>query len=139
MINIRQFITEKLKISSANVSNMNADTFMEALYEYSKYEYSKDRNARFDLEYLDYYKDAPIDKFPYFEHPYSVLNAKGYITGMSGGIYKGEYRIHIFYVEASDKNVRSVTVLTKKQFDVLTKAIEPTILQEIYDYLIDHA
>lgn len=134
MTNIQQFITEKLKISSANVSNMNADTFTEALYEYSK-----NRNARFDLEYLDYYKDAPIDKFPYFEHPYSVLNTKGYITGMSGGIYKGEYRIHIFYVEASDKNVRSVTVLTKKQFDVLTKAIEPEILQEIYDYLIDHA
>ena len=134
MINIRQFITEKLKISSANVLNMNVDTFTEALYEYSK-----NRNARFDLEYLDYYKDAPIDKFPYFEHPYSVLNAKGYITGMYGGIYKGEYRIHIFYVEASDKNVRSVIVLTKKQFDVLTKAIEPEILQEIYDYLIDHA
>ena len=134
MINIRQFITEKLKVSSTKVSNINADTFTEALYEYSK-----NRNARFDLEYLDYYKDAPIDEFPYFEHPYSILNTKGYITGMSGGIYKGEYRIHIFYVEASDKNVRSVTVLTKKQFDVLTKAIEPEILQEIYDYLIDHA
>lgn len=134
MINIQRFITEKLKVSSAKVSNINADTFTEALYEYSK-----NRNARFDLEYLDYYKDAPIDKFPYFEHSYSVLNAKGYITGMYGGIYKGEYKIHIFYVEASDKNVRSVTVLTKKQFDVLTKAIEPTILQEIYDYLIDHA
>ena len=134
MINIRQFITEKLKISSAGVSDMDFDTFAEALYEYSK-----NRNPRFDLEYLDYYKDAPIDKFPYFEHPYSVLNTKGYITGMYGGMYKGEYRIHIFYKEASNKNVLSVTVITKDQFDVLTKAIEPAILQEIYDYLIDHA
>lgn len=133
MINIQQFITEKLKVSSAGVSDMDFDTFAEALYEYSK-----DRNVRFDLEYLDYYKDAPIDEFPYFENPY-LLGTNGYIMEMSGGIYKGEYRIHIFYVEASDKNVRSVTVLTKKQFDVLTKAIEPTILQEIYDYLIDHA
>ena len=58
---------------------------------------------------------------------------------MSGGIYKGEYRIDIFYVEAGDKTVRSVTAITKKQFDVLTKAIEPEILKEIYDYLIDHA
>ena len=134
MINIRQFITEKLKVSSAGVSNMDFNTFAEALYEYSK-----GRGIKFDLEYLDYYKDAPIEEFPYFESPYSVLNAKGYITGMSGGIYKGEYRIHIFYVEASDKNVRSVTVITKDQFDVLTNAIEPEILQEIYDYLIDHA
>ena len=134
MIDIRQFITEKLKVSSAGVSNMDFDTFAEALYKYSK-----DRNRKFDLEYLDYYKDAPIEEFPYFENPYSVLNANGYITEISGGMYKGEYRIHIFYVEASDKNVRSVTVLTKKQFDALTKAIEPTILQEIYDYLIDHA
>lgn len=54
---------------------------------------------------------------------------------MSGGIYKGEYRIDIFYVEAGDKNVRSVTVITKDEFDVLTKAIEPKILQEIYEYL----
>ena len=133
MINIRQFITEKLKVSSAGVSDIDFDTFAEALYEYSK-----DRNVRFDLEYLDYYKDAPIEEFPYFESPY-LLSTNGYIMEMSGGIYKGEYRIHIFYVEASDKNVRSVTVLTKKQFDALTKAIEPTILQEIYDYLIDHA
>ena len=126
MINIRQFITEKLKVSSAGVSNIDFDTFAEALYEYSK-----DRNRKFYLEYLDYYKDAPIEEFPYFESPYSVLNAKGYITEISGGIYKGEYRIHIFYAEASNKNVRSVTVLTK--------AIEPTVIQEIYDYLIDHA
>ena len=134
MIDIRQFITEKLKISSSNVPKIDFNTFAEALYEYSK-----DRNRKFDLEYLDYYKDLPIEEFPYFEHPYSVLNAKGYITEMSGGIYKGEYRIHIFYVEASDKTVRSVTVISKKQFDVLTKAIEPEIIQEIYDYLIDHA
>lgn len=134
MINIRQFITEKLKVSSANVPKIDFDTFAKALYEYSK-----DRNRKFDLEYLDYYKDLPIEEFPYFEHPYSVLHAKGYITEMSGGIYKGEYRIDIFYKEAGDKTVSSVTAISKKQFDVLTKAIEPEILQEIYDYLIDHA
>ena len=134
MINIRQFITEKLKVSSANAPKIDFNTFAEALYEYSK-----DRNARFDLEYLDYYKDAPIEEFPYFENQYSALSTKGYITEMSGGIYRGEYRIHIFYVDASDKTVRSVTVVTKDQFDVLTKAIEPEILKEIYDYLIDHA
>ena len=133
MINIRQFITEKLKVSSVNVPKIDFNTFAKALYEYSK-----DRNRKFDLEYLDYYKDAPIEQFPYFEHPYSVLHAKGYITEMSGGIYKGEYRIDIFYVEVDDKNVRSVTAISKKQFEVLTKAIEPEILQEIYDYLIDH-
>ena len=134
MINIRQFITEKLKVSSTGVPDMDFDTFAEALYEYSK-----DRNRKFDLEYLDYYKDLPIEEFPYFENPYSVLNAKGYITEMSVGMYRGEYRIHIFYVEAADKTVRSVTVITKDQFDVLTDAIEPEVLQEIYDYLIDHA
>ena len=134
MINIRQFITEKLKVSSANGPKIDFNTFAEALYEYSK-----DRNARFDLEYLDYYKDAPIEEFPYFENQYSALSTKGYITEMSGGIYRGEYRIHIFYVDASDKTVRSVTVVTKDQFDALTKAIEPEILQEIYDYLIGHA
>ena len=134
MINIQQFITEKLKVSSAGVSDMDFNTFAEALYEYSK-----GRGIKFDLEYLDYYKDAPIEEFPYFESPYSILNAKGYITEISGGMYKGEYGILIFYVEASDKNVRSVTVINKNQFDVLTKAIEPAILQEIYDYLIDHA
>ena len=139
MINIHQFITEKLKVSSSNISEIDFDTFAGALYEYSKNEYSKGRNAKFALEYIDYYKDAPIEKFPYFEHPYNLLRAKGYITEMSGGIYKGEYRIHIFYVEATDKTVRSVTVISKKQFDVLTNAIEPEELQEIYDYLIDHA
>ena len=134
MINIRQFITEKLKVSSANVPKIDFNTFAEALYEYSK-----DRNRKFDLEFLDYYKDLPIEEFPYFEHPYSVLRAKGYIIEMSGGIYKGEYRIDIFYKDASDKNALSVTVITKDQFDVLTNAIEPAVLQEIYDYLIDHA
>ena len=134
MINIRQFITEKLKVSSANVPKIDFNTFAEALYEYSK-----DRNRKFDLEYLDYYKDLPIEEFPYFENPYYMPIKKGYITELSGGIYRGEYRIHIFYVEASDKNVRSTTVITKDEFDVLTKAIEPKILQEIYDYLIDHA
>ena len=135
MIDIKHFITEKLKVSSsANVSKIDFDTLAEALYKHSK-----DRNARFHLEYLDYYKDLPIDEFPYFENPYSVLNAKGYITEISGGMYRGEYRIHIFYAEAADKNVRSVTVLNKEQFSVLTNAIEPEELQEIYDYLIDHA
>ena len=130
MINIQQFITEKLKIYSANVPKIDFNTFAEALYEYSK-----DRNRKFDLEYLNDYKDAPIDEFPYFENPYSALRTTGYITELSGGIYRGEYRIHIFYVEASDKNVRSTTVITKDEFDVLTKAIEPKILQEIYEYL----
>ena len=134
MINIRQFITEKLKISSTGVSNIDFDTFAEALYEYSK-----DRNVRFNLEYLDYYKDAPIDEFPYFKNQYSALNVKGYITEMSGSMYRGEYRILIFYADNSNKVVRPVTVITKDQFDVLTNAIEPAILQEIYDYLIDHA
>lgn len=83
MIDIQQFITEKLKVSSANVTKIDFNTFAEALYEYCKY-----RNRKFDLEYLDYYKDAPIEEFPYFEHPYSVLRAKGYITEMSGGIYE---------------------------------------------------
>ena len=134
MINIQRFITEKLKVSSAGVSDMDFDTFAEALYEYSK-----GRGIKFDLEYLNYYKDTPTDKFPYFENQYSILNAKGYIKEISGGMYKGEYRIRIFYVEASNKNVLSVTVLNKEQFSVLTDAIEPKILQEIYDYLIDHA
>ena len=134
MINIRQFITEKLKVSSAGVSDMDFDTFAEALYEYSK-----GRGIKFDLEYLDYYKDAPIDEFPYFENPYHLLHAKGYITEISGGMYKGEYRIHLFYYYEHDKNSISVTVIDKDHFDVLTKAIEPTILKEIYDYLIDHA
>ena len=134
MINIQQFITEKLKVSSAGVPDMDFDTFAEALYEYSK-----DRNVRFNLEYLDYYKDAPIDEFPYFKNQYSALNVKGYITEMSGSMYRGEYRILIFYADNSNKVVRPVTVITKDHFDVLTKAIEPEILQEIYDYLIDHA
>ena len=134
MINIQQFITEKLKVSSAGVPDMDFDTFTEALYEYSK-----DRNVRFNLEYLDYYKDAPIDEFPYFKNQYSALNVKGYITEMSGSMYRGEYRILIFYADNSNKVVRPVTVITKDQFDVLTNAIEPAILQEIYDYLIDHA
>ena len=134
MINIQQFITEKLKVSSAGVPDMDFDTFAEALYEYSK-----DRNVRFNLEYLDYYKDAPIDEFPYFKNQYSALNVKGYITEMSGSMYRGEYRILIFYADNSNKVVRPVTVITKDQFDVLTNAIEPAILQEIYDYLIDHA
>ena len=54
-------------------------------------------------------------------------------------MYRGEYRILIFYADNSNKVVRPVTVITKDQFDVLTNAIEPAILQEIYDYLIDHA
>ena len=130
MIDIQRFITEKLKVSSANVPKIDFNTFAEALYEYSK-----DRNRKFDLEYLDYYKDASIEEFPYFENQYYALSTKGYITELSGGIYRGEYRIHIFYVDAADKTVRSVTVVTKDEFDVLTKAIEPKILQEIYEYL----
>lgn len=134
MINIQRFITEKLKISSANVPKIDFNTFAEALYEYSK-----DRNRKFDLEYLDYYKDAPIEEFPYFENQYSALSTKGYITEMSGGIYKGEYRIDIFYKDVHDKNALSVTAITKDQFDVLTKAIEPEVLKEIYEYLKQNA
>ena len=133
MIDIRQFITEKLKVSSASGSGIDFDTFAEALYKYSK-----DRNAKFDLEYLDYYKDAPIEEFPYFENPH-LASTNGYISKISGSIYRGEYRIHLFYYYEHDKNSISVTVIDKDHFDVLTKAIEPAILQEIYDYLIDHA
>ena len=128
MINIQQFITEKLKVSSAGVSDIDFDTFAEALYEYSK-----GRGIKFDLEYLDYYKDAPIDEFPYFENPYHLLNAKGYITLMSGSMYKGEYRIHLFYYYEHDKNSISVTVIDKDHFDVLTNAIEPAVLKERYN------
>ena len=133
MINIRQFITEKLKVSSAGVSDIDFDTFAEALYEYSK-----DRNRKFDLDYLDYYKDASIDELPYFENPH-LSGTNGYISLISGSMYKGEYRIHLFYYYEHDKNSISVTVIDKDHFDVLTKAIEPAVLQEIYDYLIDHA
>ena len=133
MINIRQFITEKLKVSSAGVSDIDFDTFAEALYEYSK-----NRNAKFDLDYLDYYKDASIDELPYFENPH-LSGANGYISLISGSMYKGEYRIHLFYYYEHDKNSISVTVIDKDHFDVLTKAIEPAVLKEIYDYLIDHA
>ena len=83
MINIRQFITEKLKVSSASGSGIDFDTFAEALYEYSK-----GRGIKFDLEYLDYYKDAPIEEFPYFENPYSVLSVNGYIKEISGAYIK---------------------------------------------------
>ena len=138
MIDIRQFITEKLKVSSTNTSKIDFDTLAEALYVYNQ-----DKNDRFNLEYLDYYKDAPIEEFPYFENPYSALSAKGYITEMSGGMYRGEYKINIFYRDVHDKNALSVTVINKSKFAVLTDAIEPVILQEIYDYLVkyikDHA
>ena len=133
MINIRQFITEKLKVSSVGVSDMDFDTFAEALYEYSK-----GRGIKFDLEYLDYYKDAPIEEFPYFENPH-LTSTNGYISKISGSMYRGEYRIHLFYYYEHDKNSISVTVIDKDHFNVLTKAIEPAVLQEIYDYLIDHA
>lgn len=135
MIDIRQFITEKLKVSSsANVSKIDFGMFVEALYVYS---YNKE--TQFDLEYLDYYKDLPIDEFPYFENPYSTLKAKGYIKKMSAGTFQSEYRIHLFYVETPNSTVLSVTTLSKDHFDVLTDAIEPEILHEIYDYLIDNA
>ena len=137
MIDIKQFITEKLKVtSSANVSKIDFGMFAEALYIYCL-----NTGEQFDLKNLDYYKDLPIDEFPYFDNPYSTLNANGYIKKLAGGIYQEEYRIHLFYVETHDKNKKavSVTTLSKGQFEVLTDAIEPEILHEIYDYLIDNA
>lgn len=135
MIDLRQFITEKLKVSSsANVSKIDFGTFAEALYIYCL-----NTGEQFKLKNLDYYKDLPDDEFPYFENPYSTLNAKGYIRAIAGGIYQEEYRIHLFYRETPDKKGHSVTTLSYGQFEVLTDAIEPEILQEIYDYLIDNA
>ena len=134
MINIHKFITEKLKVSSSNISEIDFDTFAEALYTYCR---NKDKH--FNLAYLDVYKDSPVDAFPYFENPYSTLNTKGYIMYLDAGRVKGKYRMHLFYKEVRDKNVLSITVLNEDQFNVLTNAIEPKILQEIYDYLIDHA
>ena len=66
MIDIRQFITEKLKVSSSNVSEIDFDMFATALYKYCW-----NKEAHFKLEYLDYYKDLPVDAFPYFENTYS--------------------------------------------------------------------
>lgn len=135
MIDIRQFITEKLKVSSSvNVSKIDFGTFAEALYNYCL-----KKGEQFILQYLDYYKDLPDDEFPYFENPYSTLNAKGYIRTLSAGMFQSEYRIHLFYRETPDKRSHSVTTLSKDEFEVLTDAIEPAILQEIYEYLIDNA
>ncbi len=135
MIDIKHFITEKLKVSSsANVSKIDFDTLAEALYKNSK-----DRNARFHLEYLDYYKDLPTDKFPYFENTYSGSAVKGYIIHLDAGVVRGEYRIYLFYRRVKYKHALYTTALNKDQFDILTNAIEPEELQEIYDYLIDHA
>lgn len=134
MIDIKQFITEKLKVSSsANVSKIDFGMFAEALYVYSQ------NNQQFNLEYLDYYKDLPNNEFPYFDNPHSILDARGYIKKLSAGVYQSEYRIHLFYVESPNAKSLSVTTLSYLQFDVLTDAIEPEILQEIYDYLIDNA
>lgn len=135
MIDIKQFITEKLKVSSsANVSKIDFGSFAEALYIYCL-----NKGEHFNLEYLDYYKDLPVDKLPYFENPHSTLHAKGYIKKLAGGIYQEEYRIHLFYVETPDKKGLSITTLSYGQFGVLTDAIEPEILHKIYDYLIDNA
>ena len=134
MINIHQFITEKLKVSSSNISEIDFDTFAEALYTYCR-----NKGKHFNLAYLDVYKDSPVDAFPYFENPYSILNAKGYIKYLDAGRVKGKYRIHLLYIEARNKNNFSITVLNEDQFNVLTNAIEPKILKEIYDYLIDNA
>ena len=134
MINIRQFITEKLKVSSAGVSDMDFDMFANALHTYC---YNKEEH--FKLEYLDYFKDLSKDKFPYFENPHSGLKAKGYIMELDAVLVRGEYRIYLFYRRVKYNHVVYVTVLNNDQFDILTKAIEPEVLQEIYDYLIDHA
>lgn len=135
MIDIKQFITEKLKVtSSANVSKIDFGMFAEALYIYCL-----NTGEQFDLKHLDYYNDLPDDEFPYFENPYSILNAKGYIRRLSAGVFQSEYRIHLFYRERPNKGGLSVTTLSYGQFEVLTDAIEPEILQEIYDYLIDNA
>lgn len=135
MIDIKQFITEKLKVSSSvNVPKMDFGMFAEALYIYCL-----NRGEQFDLKKLNYYKDLPLDEFPYFENPYSTLKSKGYIKKLAGGIYQEEYRIHLFYVESPNAKGISITTLSKGQFEVLTDAIEPEILHEIYDYLIDNA
>lgn len=134
MINIRQFITEKLKVSSAGVSDMDFDMFANALHTYC---YNKEEH--FKLEYLDYFKDLSKDKFPYFENPHSASNVKGYIMQLNAGLVRGEYRIYLFYRRVKYKHALYTTALNKDQFDILTNAIEPEELQEIYDYLIDHA
>jgi len=134
MKSISQHILEKLKVSSANVSKLDFDMFAKALYNYCV-----TNGEQFDLEYLDYYKGLPNDEFPWFDNPSSILDARGYIRTLSGGMYQEKYIIHIFYVETPNKKGLSVTTLNNLQFDVLTNAIEPAILQEIYDYLIDNA
>ena len=136
MINIQQFIAEKLKVSSsANVSKIDFDMFAEALYNYYT-----NTHKEFELEYLDYYKDLPGGAFPHFENNHFMLTTKGYIRKLAADTFKSEYRILLFYTESPDKD-RALSVITirKEHFDVLTNAIEPKILKEIYDYLIDNA
>ena len=134
MRNFKDIILEKLKVSSSNVSEIDFDMLADALYTYCQ-----NKGAHFNLEYLDYYKDLPIDKFPYFENKYSESNVKGYIIHLNAGLVRGEYRIYLFYRRVKYKHAVYVTVLNDDQFDILTNAIEPEILREIYDYLIDHA
>ena len=134
MRNFKDIIIEKLKVSSSNVSEIDFDTFAGALYTYC---YNKEEH--FKLEYLDYFKDLSKDKFPYFENPHSGLKAKGYIMELDAELVRGEYRIYLFYRRVKYKHAIYTSALNKDQFDILTNAIEPEELQEIYDYLIDHA
>ena len=134
MRNFKDIIIEKLKVSSSNVPEIDFDMFADALYTYCQ-----NKGAHFNLEYLDYYKDLPTDKFPYFENTYSGLKAKGYIMELDAELVRGKYRIYLFYRRARYNYALYITILYKDQFDILTNAIEPEILQEIYDYLIDHA
>ena len=134
MRNFKDIIIEKLKVSSSNVSEIDFDMFADALYTYCQ-----NKGAHFNLEYLDYYKDLPTDKFPYFENTYSGSAVKGYIIHLDAGLVRGEYRIYLFYQRVKYKHALYTTALNKDQFDILTNAIEPEELQEIYDYLIDHA
>ena len=135
MRNFKDIIVEKLKVSSsANVSEIDFDMLADALYTYCR-----NKGVNFNLEYLDYYKDLPIDKFPYFENKYSGSDVKGYIMHLDAGMVRGEYRIYLFYRRVKYKHAIYTSALNKDQFDILTNAIEPEELQEIYDYLIDHA
>ena len=134
MRNFKDIIVEKLKVSSSNVPEIDFDMFADALYTYCQ-----NKEAHFNLEYLDYFKDLPKDKFPYFENLHSGLKAKGYIMELDAELFRGEYSIYLFYRRARYNYALYITILNKDQFDILTNAIEPEVLQEIYDYLIDHA
>ena len=134
MRNFKDIIVEKLKVSSSNVSKIDFDTFASALYTYCW-----NKEAHFKLEYLDYYKNLPVDAFPYSENLHSELKVKGYIMELDAELVQGKYRIFLYYRRGKYKHVVYITVLYKEQFSVLTDAIKPEILREIYDYLIDHA